>query len=251
MTSPSVREAAPGKLRDRLRRNRAQLEAELADPARRRFLSPLLYGLYRELAPRLRRYSHGRMLDAGCGTMPYRSLVLGQVDQYVGFDIERRTDGVEYVGDIEDLEPVPSGSVDVILCSEVLEHVSHPPAALRACHRVLKPGGTLIVTTPFLARLHEEPYDFFRYTEHGLRTLFTDAGFEIEDMASTGSLLSFLGHQAATMLVIPIWHVKGLKTVAFSAVSWLITRPCSWVDRRLPGRRVLPLGYVTIGRRLP
>lgn len=246
MRTPSSR---PARLTERLRRNRAQIEADLTDPAERRLLTPLLWGLYGALEPAVRRHARGRLLDAGCGAMPYRPLVAPHVDAYVGFDRERRTDGVEYVGDIEDLEPVPSGSVSTVLCSEVLEHVPHPDRAVRAIARVLEPGGTLILTTPFLARLHEEPWDYFRYTEHALRRLVEEAGLEVVEMTQTGSVTSFLGHQVASLVVVPFWHVPRVGRAVLTASSWLVTRPCAWLDRHLPGRRLLPLGYVTVARR--
>lgn len=245
MNGARVRRAVAG----RLRRNRAGIETDLGDPVRRRLFSPALYGLYAELAPRLQVHAKGVLLDAGCGSMPYRPLVLPQVERYIGFDRERRAGGVEYVGDVEDLRPVPSASVDTILCSEVLEHVAHPHDALAAFRRVLRPGGVLILTVPFMARLHEEPHDFFRYTEHGLRALLADAGLEVEDMAQTGSLLGYLGHQATMLLLLPVWHLPGVRRVGLTVWSWAVTRPCWWLDRRLPGRRLMPLGYVVVCRR--
>ena len=63
---------------------------------------------------------------------------------------------------------------DVVLCASVLEHVPEAPAAAREIHRALRPGGVALVTVPLMYPLHDEPGDFWRFTEHGLRHLFRD-----------------------------------------------------------------------------
>ena len=62
--------------------------------------------------------------------------------------------------------PVQDGCFDAVICSELLEHVPDPLAVLREVYRVLRAGGTLLVCVPFLYRIHGDPYDFGRYTDH-------------------------------------------------------------------------------------
>jgi SAM-dependent methyltransferase len=120
-----------------------------------------------------------RVLDAGAGEAPYRELFLHC--DYVTSDWAnsphpgaRRADIIASL----DALPVPDGSFDAVLCTEVLEHVANPSSVLRELYRVLAPGGRLWLTVPFVAALHEEPYDYYRYTPHGLRSLLEEAGFE-------------------------------------------------------------------------
>jgi ubiquinone/menaquinone biosynthesis C-methylase UbiE len=71
--------------------------------------------------------------------------------------------------------------VDAVLSTQVLEHVADPLSVLAEFFRVLKPDGRLWLTAPFVWYLHEEPYDYYRFTSHGLRFLLERAGFiEIE-----------------------------------------------------------------------
>jgi SAM-dependent methyltransferase len=77
-----------------------------------------------------------------------------------------------------DAIPAEAGAFDVILCTQVLEHVPRPLRALQEFHRVLGPGGLLVATVPFTWEEHERPYDFFRYTRYGIEQLLADAGFE-------------------------------------------------------------------------
>lgn len=66
------------------------------------------------------------------------------------------------------------GEFDAVLCANVLEHVAEPAAAVAGIARALRPGGVTLVTVPFIYPLHDEPIDFWRFTEHGLRHLFAD-----------------------------------------------------------------------------
>ena len=83
----------------------------------------------------------------------------------------------------EDIEAMtfPAASFDAVLCLEVLEHVRHPDRAAGELQRVLRPGGTLFLTTPFLTSYHgkggtshsHDAYpDFWRFTHEGLMALF-------------------------------------------------------------------------------
>lgn len=78
--------------------------------------------------------------------------------------------GPDLVGDISNA-PCPCASVDVVVLSEVLEHVQVPQAAIQNIHRLLKPGGRLILTVPFLFPIHDQPHDYYRYTRFGLEYL--------------------------------------------------------------------------------
>jgi SAM-dependent methyltransferase len=75
---------------------------------------------------------------------------------------------------------VEDGRFDFIVFNQVMEHLPEPFLALKELNRVLKPGGKLIYSAPLFYEEHEQPYDFFRYTQFGVRHLFTSAGFAIE-----------------------------------------------------------------------
>jgi SAM-dependent methyltransferase len=83
--------------------------------------------------------------------------------------------------------PFEDASFDTVLNTQVIEHVADHQAMLYEAFRVLKSNGVLILSGPMYWPLHEEPYDFFRFTEHGLRYLLEQTGFtEIEIKASGG-----------------------------------------------------------------
>ena len=118
------------------------------------------------------------VLDAGAGDGAYRhhfdhvryeSADFLQVDKPYAQDIT-------YVGDLAALE-VEDERFDLVLLTQVLEHLPEPLAVLTEMRRVLKPGGQIWASTPLFYEEHEQPYDFFRYTQFSLDRLFAQAGF--------------------------------------------------------------------------
>ncbi len=88
--------------------------------------------------------------------------------------------------------PLAEGAMDAVICTEVLEHLAGPKQALAEMGRVLRPGGKLILTAPFLYRIHGDPHDFQRLTDHGLRILLEEAGFEIMELKRQGYFFTVL-----------------------------------------------------------
>lgn len=135
----------------------------------------------RALREHAARHLRGRLVDIGCGTKPYAVLLKPFVTAHVGVDHAESLHGQDHV-DLPGTAyaiPAPDASFDSALCTAVLEHLEEPGQALRECLRVLRPGGAAIYTAPFIWHLHEEPRDFYRFSKHGLRYLFEQAGFEI------------------------------------------------------------------------
>jgi SAM-dependent methyltransferase len=115
-------------------------------------------------------------LDLGCG----RSPDAGAFPNRVGVDVEAAR-GVHVIADAHHL-PFACGAFEQIVSSEVLEHLADPEMAAGEMARVLADGGHLILTTPFVYPLHEAPHDYQRFTAYGLRRLFTEAGFVIDEI---------------------------------------------------------------------
>jgi SAM-dependent methyltransferase len=136
-------------------------------------------GLRRELGA-LAGALTGDVLDVGCGRKPYRELV--PAARYVGLDVDSPVTRALGTADLfydGGKFPPADATFDGILCSEVLEHVFTPEVFLGEIHRVLRPGGHLLLTVPFVWDEHEQPHDFARYSSFGLRALLERTGFEI------------------------------------------------------------------------
>lgn len=133
-----------------------------------------LWRAIRAAAPMLQ----GRLLDVGCGTKPYRDLF--SVSEYVGMEIDSELTRQRGVADVYydgSCFPFEDASFDAVLCNQVLEHVFNPDDFVGEIRRVLRPGGRLLLTVPFVWDEHEQPWDYARYSSFGLRSLMEKHGF--------------------------------------------------------------------------
>ncbi len=130
------------------------------------------------------KYASGIMADIGCGKKPYHRIFAPYASQHIGVDLEEsahRTSTADVIGSAYDTN-LQDSSCDVVLCTEVLEHLEEPLTAIKEMNRILKHEGIVILTVPFFWHVHEAPRDFYRYSEYGLRYLFEKAGFEIVEI---------------------------------------------------------------------
>jgi SAM-dependent methyltransferase len=117
-------------------------------------------------------------LDVGCGDKPYLPLVASRCSTYRGLDFDEGP-VVDDIGSAEAL-PYPNASFDLVLCTQVLEHLDQPLSALREVHRVLRPGGLALISTHGVHVFHPDPpssgRDYWRWTHAGLERLIREAG---------------------------------------------------------------------------
>jgi ubiquinone/menaquinone biosynthesis C-methylase UbiE len=151
-------------------------------------------------------HARGNLLDVGVSEGPYRELYAPHVDQYVGLEypqaiLDKQPDMwkidnlkrlVQVFGDGARL-PVLDGSIDTVLSTEVLEHVPDPRSLVTEMARVLKPGGHLLLTVPFIQPLHELPSDYYRFTPSSLRLFAEGAGLVVESITPRGNFASANG----------------------------------------------------------
>jgi SAM-dependent methyltransferase len=133
---------------------------------------------------------HGLVVDLGCGTAPYKDDILKVANRYIGVDWPNSLhdqSNVDVFADITKAIPFSDASVDVVVSFQVMEHLPEPALFIAECRRVLKPGGQLLITVPFMWHVHEDPYDYFRYTKYGLEYLLQKNNFAmIEIKENTG-----------------------------------------------------------------
>jgi len=148
---------------------------------------------------------NGRLLDIGCGKMPYKKHILehSAVQDYVGLDIEN---ALEYAQDVKadvlwdgKTMPLESSSFDCAFGTEVLEHCPEPEVVLKEVCRVLKPSGVFFFTVPFLWNLHEVPNDEYRYTPFSLTRHLEHSGFTEIELKATG------GWHASMAVMLGLW----------------------------------------------
>jgi SAM-dependent methyltransferase len=121
-------------------------------------------------------------------------------------------------------EPVPQ--YDVVICEQVLEHVADPAAAVRNLRRMVTHDGLLVVSTPFLVRVHYDPNDYWRFTTEGLKLLLTNNGFVVEEVKSWGNRSAVSKNLGGRWLPRRPWH--SMRNDHFvPAVVWAYARPGS------------------------
>lgn len=149
----------------------------------------------------------GKLLDIGCGIMPYREWICNRnknVTAYIGLDFENSLDQEYSMGKPDlfwkgDIIPVANESIDTVIATEFFEHCPYPEKIMIEILRVLRPGGMLFFTVPFLWNLHVVPYDEYRYTPFSLRRHLQTAGFTDIDLKALG------GMDASLAQMLGIW----------------------------------------------
>jgi SAM-dependent methyltransferase len=184
----------------------------------------------------------GLTLDIGAQTGPYAAWF----PHRVAIDIRPRT-GIQVVSDAQTLA-VADASVDVVLCTEVLEHLREPQRAIDEFFRVLKPGGALLLTTRFLFPIHDAPDDYFRFTKYGLRYLLRAFTIdELEEETTTVGTLAALVQRLAMQTDPPGFGAAraGWLVVAqlLRPLSFLVAREFGDSRRTVPERGVMTTGY--------
>jgi len=234
------------------------------------YINPLsylsTYWLVKAMA-QVRHYAGGRLLDIGCATKPYRALLAAET--HIGIDWPQtlhQNVQIDVFADASNL-PFRDGAFQTIVCTEVLEHLKTPQQALSEIARVAAPHAHLILSVPFTFRIHEQPYDFFRYTPFALCYLLEQSGFEVIELAPRGGTLSVWLDITFRAVGTPINGVlkavrlrgRGLRMaqgVLLIAPQWVCVRLIEllqWVAPRV-ARQIDPsenytLGYVVIARK--
>jgi SAM-dependent methyltransferase len=127
-----------------------------------------------------------RVLDVGCGLRPYEKYFAGS--RYVGLDVHdsgRGANGKRADVYFDGLRiPFSEGEFDAVICTEVLEHCVDPAALTGEIRRVLRAGGRLLLTAPFIWGEHETPFDFRRYSTFGIRQFLEGQRFRILELGT-------------------------------------------------------------------
>lgn len=173
-------------------------------------------------------------MDVGAGAGPYRELFnhchyrthdFGQEPSTIG-----RYTALDYVSDITAI-PVDDQSFDVVLCTEVLEHVPEPGAAVREFARILCPGGSLLISAPLGSVLHQEPFHFYGgFTPHWYSKVLSEAGFESVTVESNMGFFSLFAQEARRFSAL-LRPRRSARSPLWVTLLWLVSIP---VTRPLP-----------------
>lgn len=198
------------------------------------------------------------VLDAGAGEQPYRDFFHDCTYESADFEqVDKRYAKSTYLCDLVDI-PVEDGRFDRIVFNQVLEHLPDASSVLSEFNRILKPGGKIICTCPLFYDEHEKPYDFYRYTQFGLRYLFEKFGFKIERIEWMEGYFGAVAYQFQGMAQhIPlsphhylrwpwwpalVWSIVALtkfSALALSGMFYRLDLVCKITDRGYPKNYVV------------
>ena len=129
------------------------------------------------------------ILDIGCGDKPFEKFFKKTNCKFVGID-NNPDSKADIVQDISETLPFKSNSFDLIILSEVLEHLQEPIKVINEIIRVLKSDGILFMSTPFAFPIHGKPNDYFRYTEFFYKKILLKMGLKCEFFFISNSIIT-------------------------------------------------------------
>lgn len=151
----------------------------------RKYVFKSLIKLHQQIISKhLRKDSYAKLLDYGSANSPYKYLYAPKVKDYIRADIPGSYQHFDIDINIVPSEPLPleSNSIDLVLSTQVLEHVGDYMGYLKESYRILKDDGLVILTTHGTYEHHPCPTDYWRWTSDGIKKIFEDSNFEIIEL---------------------------------------------------------------------
>ncbi len=119
------------------------------------------------------------ILDVGAGRGDFKAAFRGK--KYLSLDIYPYPE-IDLVCDLIESVPLRKDSFDMVTLLNVCEHVYDPALLIKRIFPIIKPGGKMLITIPFLLKIHQEPVDYARYTFIALERMGREAGFHVEEI---------------------------------------------------------------------
>jgi SAM-dependent methyltransferase len=191
-------------------------------------------------------YAHGRLLDLGCGRAPLMGYYAGYTTSATLVDWANSLHEnplLDVIADLNQPLQLDNDSFDTVILSDVIEHIAEPQSLLAEVARILSSdGGVLLLNVPFYYPIHEEPFDFYRYTRYALAHLCAGAGLDVLEISPLGGLPEILiDLTSKTLQQIPVLG-QGLAAMVQTVGSWLLTfGPGRHASERTADR--FPIGY--------
>jgi SAM-dependent methyltransferase len=193
------------------------------------------------------KFACGKLLDVGCGQMPYRAIFLPRVRQYIGID--KHSSAADIKKDFLKAT-IPAKSYDTVLCTQVLEHTHEPQKFLAKINKVLKRNGVIILTVPFTGYLHEVPHDYYRYTKFGLQYLLKITNFRIVYIKAEGNWIASIGQEIISYLE-PTYNRLLLKypKLLLQVSILLLIKAFSHLPERFTKSEYSTINYIVVAKK--
>jgi SAM-dependent methyltransferase len=210
-----------------------------------RLVVDIVAGYYQQYFPV---YAKGKLIDLGCGKVPLYEAYKNYIETNLCVDWENslhKNPFIDQTCDLSERLPFDDNSFDTILLSDVLEHIPEPEKLCNEMARILRPGGSLILNVPFLYKIHEMPFDFYRYTEYALRRFADKSNLQVALLKPMGGIAEVLSDLMGKLC----FKIPLLGAPMAIVIQWMckIFRRASW-GKKLSEKtgNQYPLGYFMI-----
>ena len=200
----------------------------------------------------IKQFARGRLIDLGCGKVPFFEVYRNHVDEVICVDWENtlhQNQFVDFECDLNERIPFLDGEFDTIILSDVLEHIQKPDQLWAEMTRILRINGHIIMNVPFYYRIHEAPFDFYRYTEFALRRFAESNGFRVEVLNPIGGSPEILADILAKSIYnIPVFGKFLAMAIQGLTLLFIRTKLGSSISRSTS--YAFPLGYFMVAKRI-
>jgi len=207
-----------------------------------RLVADAIASLYDTYIPQ---YASGRLIDLGCGKVPLFQAYRKYVTDSVCLDWEHTAHAnghLDYVCDLNKRLPFSDEEFDTVILSDVLEHVAEPEQLWREMARILRPNGKILANVPFYYWLHEQPHDYYRYTEYALRRFAQLANFRMLLLVPIGGapeiLADVLAKHSQSLPLVGAGLAAALQAATQAFIKTRLGK--TWSEKTSKG---FPLGY--------
>lgn len=200
----------------------------------------------------LRLYAKGKLLDLGCGKVPlynaYKDYVSGNTCVDWGNTLHKN-EYLDFECDLTKILPFADGEFDTIILSDVLEHIPQPEHLWKEMSRVLAQNGKIFLNVPFYYWLHEQPHDYYRYTEFALRRFAENSGLNLVLFEAIGGSPEILADIFAKHFqYIPLIGKELAIAIQYLAKFFVNTTLGKKISKQT--NQFFPLGYFLIAEKI-
>ncbi len=213
----------------------------------------VMHYLIRDIKSSIEKFATGNLLDVGCGNKPYESLFGNKLSSYTGCDVVQSNENKVDVICLATSLDFEESKFDTVFSTQVMEHVDNSDKMMAECNRVLRTGGHLILSVPFCWELHEEPYDFFRFTKYGLTELCKRNNFEVIEIIANGGKWAAIMQMNLNMIYSTFKRKSfGTKLLKGVFINLHLTQFFNWIAIKIDKKyfdSLLTLNYVLIAKK--
>jgi len=191
----------------------------------------------------------GNVIDlGGTGRAEYAGFLKGNFKR-LSVNLDKNSNP-DFIADLENKLTFESNKYDGALLINVLEHIYHAHQLISETYRILKPGGTVVVTIPYIMAIHPSPRDYYRFSEDALRSMFGEAGFSHIAIKPIGSGVFIARHMLLSRLIpnklqliteYPTRMLSQLLDKIWTATAHLLKKKYTPAD--------YPLGYILVAKK--